>query len=106
MTKRVRSYFFSNILEISSRVLPFVSGITNVAIKKYTTLNAAKTPKTAAMLVASTHIGNTEAIAAETAWFKIIAMAIPLARIFVGMSSVKTSHTQTPGPKANPATKM
>lgn len=99
-------YYFSKNFEISSRVLPFVSGRTNVATKKKATLHKAKNPKTVAIFVASTQTGNIEANEAETPWFTIIAIAIPFARIRVGISSVSASHTQTPGPKANPAAKI
>ena len=50
--------------------------------------------------VAAHHFGNTVAMPAETPWFMIMAMAMPLARMRVGISSVSASHTQTPGPTA------
>lgn len=74
--------------------------MTNEASKKYKNPHVASTAKTHSMPTDATHNGNIDAIAADTAWLSIIAIAIPLARILVGMSSVSTSHTQTPGPKA------
>ena len=47
---------------------------------------------------AATHGRNQEASPHATSWFMKSAIAMPLARMRSGMSSERTSHTQSPGP--------
>ena len=80
---------------------PFVSGRKNAAVTKYMTVKPASTKNTVpSSFVAEHHHGNMVAIPAEMPWFMIIAIAMPLARMRVGISSVSASHTHTPGPTA------
>ena len=49
---------------------------------------------------AATHGRNQEASPHATSWFMKSAIAMPFARILSGISSERTSHTQSPGPNA------
>ena len=65
------------------------------------TVKPARTKNTVPLsFVAAHHFGNTVAMPAETPWLMIIAIDMPVARMRVGISSVKASQTQTPGPTA------
>ena len=89
--------FLSNSVSISSRVFPFVSGMKRT-VKKYRTPNNAKERNRVPKPHAFARGRNAEASPHATNWLENRAIDMPLARMRVGISSERTSHTQTPGP--------
>ena len=68
------------------------------AIRKYRTPFAAKKKNIEYQPQLLTQGRNDEARPQAVSWFMKSAMAMPFARMRIGISSERTSHTQMPGP--------